>query len=368
LRICFFILNSFDYDSRARLICHDILARGWRLDIIATTGSSSTIFEGAPIYRIPQHSWPSRKYRFVEYNIKAAKIAASLKADIYHAVDLDTLWAASRAAEKTHGRLLYESRELYTELLALEGRSLVKAFWRNLEHQLIRDADSVVTINSAIAKELSRRYAIPEPPVVMNVAAKVPQVKPVDLRREFNLDCKRILIYQGILRPGQGILRAVDIISELPDTGLVYFGDGPLRPDIERKAAKLGIEDRISFAGMVPSEKLPAYTAGADAGLLLMEPVALNNRLALPQKLFQYISAGVPPIVTSLPCLKEIVEKDNLGLVLNETPSPEDSGRIAAFLNDKLGAVSANCIEAAKIYCWDIEGQKLIRIYESLVK
>jgi glycosyltransferase involved in cell wall biosynthesis len=368
LRICFFILNSFDYDSRARLICRDILSRGWQLDIIATVGANSTNFEGAPIHRIHQHSWPSRKRRFIEYNLKAAKIARSLKADIYHSVDLDSLWAAERAARKTHGKLLYESRELYTELLALEGRSLVKAIWRNLENRLIQKADAVVTINSAIAKELSKRYSIPEPFVVMNVAAGIPDGEPIDLRKEFNLDCKQILVYQGILRPGQGILRALDLLAQLPDTGLVYIGDGPLRIEIEKRAAELRIQNRIRITGMVESDKLAAYTSGSDAGFLLMEAGALNNRLALPQKIFQYISAGVPPIVSALPCLNEIVRKDNLGLVLSETVTSDDGNRVKEFLNAGLKLAAENCLAARDKYCWKIEGRKLLQIYESLIK
>jgi glycosyltransferase involved in cell wall biosynthesis len=366
LRICFFILNVFDYDSRARLICHDILSKGWQLDIIATTGGRLANFEGAPIHAIPQHSWPSPKRRFIEYNIKAARVAASLKADIYHAVDLDTLWAAARASRKTGGKLIYESRELYTELLALNGRSIAKAVWRNLERRLIHRANAVITINSAIADELTRRYAIPEPVIVLNVAARTDSVKPIDLRKQFDLDCKYILIYQGILRPGQGILRAINMLAQFPDIGLVFIGDGPLRDDIMQKSSLLGLQNKIRFAGMIAPDQLAAYTAGADAGLLLMEPAAINNRLALPQKLFQYIAAGIPPIVTDLPCLREIVEKDKLGLILPERPTSADGSLLTDFLNDGLKSAARNCLGVKDKYCWEIEGSKLLKIYESL--
>jgi glycosyltransferase involved in cell wall biosynthesis len=366
LRICFFILNVFDYDSRARIICHDILSQGWQLDIIATSGGKLTNFEGAPIHAIPQNTWPSAKRRFIEYNIQAAKIASSLKADIYHAVDLDTLWAAASASKKNGGKLVYESRELYTELLALQGRPIVKAIWRNLERRLIHRADTVVTINSAIADELARRYDIPKPTVVMNVAARTESVQPIDLRKRFDLDCKYILIYQGILRPGQGILRAIDLLVQTPEIGLVFIGDGPMRNEIIRKSENLSIQNRIRFAGMVDPDQLAAYTAGADAGLLLMEPLAMNNRLALPQKLFQYIAAGVPPIVSDLPCLKEIVEKNKLGLVLPERESSMDCGLLTNFLRNSLKSAADNCKTAKDKYNWEIEGGKLLEIYESL--
>ncbi len=368
MRICFFILNPFDYDTRARLICHDILANGWKLDIIATTGSDTTNFEGAPIHRIPQHVWPSRKRRFIEYNIRAASIARTLDADIYHAVDLDTLWAAYKAARKNHRKLLYESRELYTEQLTLNGRNLVKTVWRILERRLIHEADAVVTINMPIAKELVQRYSIKQPEVVLNVAASLPDTSPIDFRKEYKLDSRFILIYQGILRPGQGIIRAIELTADLPHVGLVIVGDGPLRGEIERRIAGMKIENRVRLTGMVPPGKLISYTMGADAGLLLMEAAALNNRLALPQKLFQYISAGVPPIVTSLPCLREIVKKDDLGLVLDEKPSISDQRLVSEFLNLKLKNASQRCVSVRDKYSWQSEGLKLIHVYESLMK
>ena len=366
MRICFFILNIFDYDSRAQLICHDILSRGWQLDIIAAAGGRLADFEGAPIHAVAQATWPTRKRRFVEYNIRAAKIASRLNADIYHAVDLDTLWAAARAARNTGGQVLYESRELYTELLALANRPIIKGIWRMLERRLIHKARAVITINSAIAAELARRYDIAAPHVIMNAAKKIWAGGSIDLRKKFELNCKYILIYQGILRPGQGILRALDILANLPEAGLIFIGDGPLKEEISRKAAQLAIGQRIRFAGLVAPDELGAYTAGADAGLLLMEPLALNNRLALPQKLFQYIAAGVPPIVTALPCLQQIVKDCNLGLVLPEVVTDSDSRMVYEFLENSRKAAAINCNRAKDKYCWEIEGKKFTQIYESI--
>lgn len=368
MRICLFILNSFDYDSRAQLICRDILANGWRLDIIATSDGRLDQFEGAPIHKISQPTWPSRKRRFIEFNLKATAIGKALKADIYHAVDLDTLWAAVRAAEKNQAKLVYESRELYTELLALSNRPVVKALWRSLEKRLIKKADAIVTVNAAIASELAQRYDVAIPSVILNVAQPPEKSAPFDLRGKFGIKTKFILIYQGVLRPGQGLWRSLDILNLFPDASLVLVGDGPLKTELGKKAALLAIADRVHFAGKVPPDELLNYTAGADAGLLLMEPRALNNRLALPQKLFQYISVGVPPIVTDLPCLRQIVKDDNLGLVLPELHSPEDVNICRAFLERHLSEASQACQKAALKYNWEIEGKKLIGIYRKLVQ
>jgi len=368
LRICFLIINPFDFDSRARLICRDIIKAGYNLDIITTGGDDPKTFDGAVIHRLPQHTRFFRQRRFIEFNLKAANIAGKLKPDIVHAVDLDTLWAAVAAAKKYGGKVVYEARELYTELLALRNRPIVKWFWRKLEKRLIHKADCIVTINHSIAGELSKRYIIKDPTVVMNVAGSASIDRPIDIRQKFNLTQKFVLIYQGVLRPGQGIDRALRTIQGINDAGILFVGDGPYRTKIDEMARQLNIEDKVRFAGVVPPDQLPAYTAGADAGLLLMEATALNNYLALPQKLFQYIMAGTPPIVSDLPELKRVVEDDNLGLVLKDDSSTGAAKAISAFLQKELAKSAQNCHKVKSKYNWELEGKKLMDIYRGLAE
>jgi len=368
LRICFLILNPFDYDSRARLICRDILEAGYELDVIATGGDYSKTFNGVIIHRIPQNTKFFRQRRFIEFNLKAADIAGKLKPDIIHAVDLDTLWAAVTAARRSGGKVVYEARELYTELLALHKRPIVKWFWRNLEKRFIHKVNRVVTINHSIAGELTRRYKIKEPAVVMNVAEAVSIGRPINIREKHDLSCKYVLIYQGILRPGQGIARALRAIKEITEAGILFVGDGPYRVKIEEIARHMNIEDRVRIAGMVSPDQLTAYTAAADAGLLLMESTALNNYLALPQKLFQYIMAGTPPIVTDLPELGRVVADDNLGLVLKSCSTNEDAKAICDFLRKELVRSAQNCHKVKSKYSWELEGKKLMDIYRGLAE
>jgi glycosyltransferase involved in cell wall biosynthesis len=366
LRICFLILNPFDYDSRARYICEDIIASGWQLDIIATVGGEMSSFEGAKIHRLPQPIKPFRQRRFIEYNWRAAALAKELKADIYHAVDLDTLWAACRAAKFNHAELVYESRELYIEQLALEGRLPVKLFWKALEKKLIKKADAVVTINESIAGELADRYGIKKPLVIPNVPRLPESLTPIDLRRLFNLNSKYIFVFQGILRPGQGIIRILKAVSRIDDVSLVFVGEGTYKSEIESWSTELGIIERIRFAGKIAPDRLLDYTAGGDAGVLLLEPVALNNYYALPQKLFQYIAAGVPPIVSDCPELRRVVENDHLGLVLEDGDVRDDVIAIEEFLKNRLESSAKACHIARAKYDWAEEGKKLIGLYKDL--
>jgi glycosyltransferase involved in cell wall biosynthesis len=369
LKVAYFILNSFDVDSRARLEVETINQMGHKVDIIVTEGASSTKHLGCPIHRIGQRRWPSRKIRFIQYNLAAALIGMRLRADIYHAVDLDTLAAAFWAARKTGGRIIYEARELYTELEPLRGRKVIRSFWQSLERRLIGKVDRVVTINESIAMELCGRYGIEKPAVIRNVAGAPKSLNPRDLKAQYGIpEDNKILIYQGVLRRGQGLMKQLDILRLLNGVSMVFVGDGPLESDLKEKTSRLALNDRVIFAGRVAPDELLSYTASADAGMLLMEGVALNNRLALPQKLFQYLSAGIPQIVSSMPEMSRFVKEQGTGIVVSSDDPVGAAAEIAGFISDheRFNMARENCRKSAATINWETESARWIEIYKEL--
>jgi glycosyltransferase involved in cell wall biosynthesis len=369
LKVAYLILNSFDVDSRARMEVETIVRMGHQVDIVVTVGAETSEYLGFPIHRIAQLTWPSRKIRFVQYNLKAALLGMKLKADIYHAVDVDTLAAAFWAARKTGGKVIYEARELYTELEPLRGRAMVRSFWGNLEKRLIGRVARVVTINDSIADELCRRYQIKKPDVIRNVARTPDNIHPVDLRANFGIPGDhKIIVYQGVLRHGQGLLNQLDILPYLDRVVMMFIGDGPIELALREKASSLNIDDRVVFAGRVDPDELMNYTVSADAGILLMEDIALNNRLALPQKLFQYLSAGIPQIVSPMPEISRFVREEKTGVVVPLEDPHGAAGTIAGLIFDEnlYSAVKENCRESSARNNWEIESTKWVEIYKDL--
>lgn len=342
---------------------------GHQVDIIVTVGAETREYLGFPIHRIAQLTWPSRKIRFVQYNLKAAFIGIKLKADIYHAVDVDTLAAAFWAAGRTGGKVIYEARELYTELEPLRGRNLVRSFWGNLEKRLIGRAARVVTINDSIADELCRRYQIRKPDVIRNVARTPDNIQQIDLRAKFGIpDDYKIIVYQGVLRRGQGLFYQLDILPYLDRVVMMFIGSGPIESVLKEKASSLNVDNRVIFAGRVEPDELLNYTASADAGILLMEDIALNNRLALPQKLFQYLSAGIPQIVSPMPEISRFVKDEKTGVVVSLEDPREAANAIAKLIFDAnlYSAVKENCRKSSSKNNWETESTKWIEIYKDL--
>ncbi len=141
----------------------------------------------------------------------------------------------------------------------------------------------------------------------------------------------------------------------------MIVGAGPLNDELKALSEKLGIINRVKFIGQVTPSDLPNYTAGADAGLLLMEDVALNNRLALPQKLFQYLVAGIPQIVSPMPEIAGFVEAEQTGLIIEPSQKDEAAEKIKSLMNDseRLNRIKKHCLDVAERHNWDMESRIL---------
>jgi glycosyltransferase involved in cell wall biosynthesis len=371
MKIAYFILNSFEFDTRARLEVETLSKLGYDIDLIVTVGAEADEYLGHKFHRIKQYRWPSSKIRFLQYNFFAAEIGAKLKADIYHAVDADVLTAAHRAAVKTGGKLIYEARELYTELEPIKGRKTVKAIWEAVEKKYIGKADYVYTINHSIADELSKRYGITKPDVIRNVAKLPEKLDPVNLHEKYNIpESFKIIIYQGVIRSGQGLMYSLDIVKNIENAVLIMLGSGHLEDSLKEKIALLDLENKVILPGRVPPEVLLNYTAGADVGLLLMEDVALNNKLALPQKVFQYLVAGIPQIVSPMPEIAGFVKSENTGLVVPLDDSQKAAELIKELLydNNRIIELKDNCVKSSEVNNWDVEAKKLEDIYKRFEK
>ena len=101
-------------------------------------------------------------------------------------------------------------------------------------------------------------------------------------------------------------------MAELPAAHLVFLGSSPFsgyEDGLREQAAAAGLADRVHFLPSVPLERLLEHTADADVGVSLLQDTCENHRLALPNKVFEYVAAGVPVVVSDLPELTRLVER-----------------------------------------------------------
>ncbi len=101
----------------------------------------------------------------------------------------------------------------------------------------------------------------------------------------------------------------------------------------------------------MPLKQLLAHTAEADVGVTLLQDTCENHRLALPNKLFEYIAAGVPVVASALPEIERLVDRYGIGWCVAPDQPQALAGRIRqalavrgdADLKRRLQPPPANC-------------------------
>jgi glycosyltransferase involved in cell wall biosynthesis len=296
----------------------------------------------------------------------------SLKPDVVHVHDTDTLAVGVRLKRDTRAFLVWEANELFPEMLVANRKavsSFVLAYWRNIERTSVEHVDAVITVGDALAAELKRRFPV-SPVVVRSVPDLVPMVDRHLLREHLGLPEEAvILLYQGLINHGRGIEQVIDILEHVPGVHFVFQGTGPTLDSVLRYAAASRSSSRIHYAGCVPTHELHKWASGADIGDLLLENTSLNNYLAAPNKLYQYLIAGIPVLASDFPEIAAVVDEGPAGMVADPL-NPEAMVRALAQLaedTDLRATMGARARELAEArYNWGIEKQKLIALYDEL--
>ncbi len=298
---------------------------------------------------------------------RMTRAALAAPADVYHAHDLTTLGPALRAARRTGARLIYDAHELYTELSGLGDGE--RRRWARLERRLIGEADAVIVPSPSRGDALVERYGIAQPVVVMNCPPRGPVPDPAasplaGVRRGGEL----VLVYAGGFIAGRGLENLIAAVRMLPVTRLVMIGWGPLDGELRALAERWGMTERVTFLGPVDPDDVVAVTAGGDVGLAPYLPVGLNNVLAAPNKLFEYLHAGLAVAASDLPDIRRIVTENEVGELFDAAdPSSIAAAvrRVTAF-PDRLRKLRASAAAAAGRFTWEAQAGVLLDVYERL--
>jgi glycosyltransferase involved in cell wall biosynthesis len=306
------------------------------------------------------------------------QLAQGLDVDVIHVHDLEALPAAVsiRDAMQARGlrpRLIYDSHELFPES---ELGFAFRRYWTRVEKRYIRAADRIITVNHSIAGEIAARYDVPLPDVLMNSVPEMGSRISVDFAAfaalfgttPERLAAKRLVIYQGSLRRHLNVENLVRAMAHTSDqVMLLMIGQGVLEATVVKLIARHA-RGRVLRAPWIDPNTLLAYTRHAHLGVIPYLATCLNNMLATPGKLFEYLEAGVPICANRLPEVERIVQAGRFGACYDFT-TPR---KIAAAITDALARSDAGNFpgirdETAKApYRWPAHVHSLLRIYESL--
>jgi glycosyltransferase involved in cell wall biosynthesis len=153
------------------------------------------------------------------------------------------------------------------------------------------------------------------------------------------------------------------------DAILLIIGSGDVIGILRQMSLDFKLENKVKFIGKVPFEKLLQYTQHADLGLTLDKDTNINYRYSLPNKLFDYIHAGVPILASDLVEIKKIIFQYSIGDCIENHNPKHIADKINHILNDEatLQLWKKNTKIAAADLNWEHEELQLIAVYKQFL-
>jgi glycosyltransferase involved in cell wall biosynthesis len=194
-----------------------------------------------------------------------------------------------------------------------------------------------------------------------------------DIKYEDNPDIKpsheKIILYQGSVNKGRGLELVIKSMQYIDDVRFRIIGDGDISDDLKNLVKKLQLESKVLFTGRIPPDELIWHTVQADIGISLEENLGMNYYYALPNKLFDYISAGIPVVVSDFPEMGVLVRKYDIGIATLISDARELASLFKSMLDDpaRIQKWKSNLRKAATELCWENEEKKLLDFYRNII-
>lgn len=373
MKVVNLVLNNFKNDSRVLKTAKTLDKSGYDVKVVALHDAGlkeKDNVENIRVHRIKlvTRNLPKIKLfqliKLLEFIFRFIRLYR--KADTIHCNDLDGLLVGvlcKFTRKKLH--LIYDTHEFASNDVPYESKISQKIKYV-LERILIRFAEQVITVSESIAVAYSDLYKIPKPHVVHNCPQYVEQSRHNLFRDKFAIrDDQTIFLYQGGFGPGRGIEILLDVFSQFTTDKniLVFMGYGILESEILNKAENF---KTIFFHEAVPPSILLDYTSSADFGVIFYEDSCLNHRFCLPNKLFEYLMAGVPVITSQLLEIQRLVESQNIGVVAFDNTASGFREAVMSSIGRDVELMSNNVRRIRKKFCWENQEKVLLTVYSTM--
>jgi len=385
-KVLVIVLNSFTHDSRVLRQTVAFSSAGYETNVFALHDGDLPLRENQPTYHLRRFKLTTKRwskhnviqlFKYAECAVRMTFAGARLRPNAVHANDLNALPIGYFVAKLTRAKLVYDSHELWSDAA---HRSSIKPWIFNigirLEKFLARRANAVMTPSPSYASRMAEAMNIPLPFVVRNV----PMARVLDQTAKRRASLRQvlavardipILLHIGQIARGRGLETLLVAMTEVHAPALlVFLGNGEPRylSALKSKADDLGIRARVCFLPPVAPDEVCNLSADATIGVTMIESICLSYKLTLPNKIFEYLQAGLPVVVSNIPEMERIVRTYRVG----ETVTENNASLLAQTLNrmlsspDILARYRENAASAAKQLNWEKEQQVFLSVYQAL--
>jgi glycosyltransferase involved in cell wall biosynthesis len=382
-KVLILVLNPFTNDSRVLRQTISLSHAGYQAVVFALHETGLPVTEGLNTcvvrrFILASRPWSKRNIvqliKYLECVFRMTLAGIRLKPQVVHANDVNTLPIGYIISRLTSAKLIYDSHELWSD--PAHRPSLKRWIFQagvKMEKYLAHRADAVMTPSPSYAKQMARTLGISQPVVIRNV--------PIARRRDDSITDETlheklglapgtpIILHVGQIARGRGIETVIAAMKDVrKDAVLVFLGATASAYLDHLNAIGSHLNDRMFFLPPVIPSDVCRVSADATVGVTMIESICLSYHLTLPNKIFEYLQAGLPIVVSDIPEMANIVNKHAVGRVVPEG----DSKSFANTINDLLDSPSIlseyrkNVSAISEEFTWENEEKAFLNLYRKL--
>jgi glycosyltransferase involved in cell wall biosynthesis len=323
------VISDLITDYRVHKICQTLHNEGYRVLLIGSCHKQSI--------GLKERDYQTHRIRLVfrksvlfyaEFNIRLFFWLLAHKADIYLGNDLDVMPGTQLSAFVWRKPLVYDSHEYFLGMAGMDQKPLRRHIWKAVEKILFHRVKYAYTVCDSV-RNLYRRDYNKKLTVVRNLPFRdnnhlelTPEERDwialTDKKIPVN---KRIIILQGAgLNAHRGVEELIFSMLFLDGARfhLLIVGGGDIFPSLEKIVFQNNLQEKITLIPKVPFNVLDHFTRQAHLGLSIDKPSVINHRYSLPNKLFEYLHAGVPVLASRLVEQERIINHYNVGTYIED--------------------------------------------------
>ena len=327
-RIIVSVINDLTTDQRVAKVCSSLKTLGFDVLLVGRKYKNSI-----PLNRNYQTHRMNTFFKkgmlsYVEFSIRLFFFLFFKKKHILLANDLDTLLSNFLISKIQNKKLVYDSHELFLEVPELINRPKKQSIWQKIETYILPKLKNTYTVCQSIADYYNTKYqtnfkVVRNLPVLNNVQSN-DVINHNSIENQLKAKDKRLktIIYQGAINVGRGLELMIDTMQYLDNCQFIIVGDGEITKEIKQLINHKKMNNKVFLLGKKTPLELKEITPQADLGISIEEDLGLNYHFVLPNKLFDYIHANIPVLVSDLPEMKQIILDYKVGEVI-QNRSPE---------------------------------------------
>lgn len=372
MRVCDVVLNSVWFDPRVRKQLKEYKRQGietyavgyhcprYDEEKVASMTVPTKIVKLSDKYIGAMGSLWKKLYRERLKNKALTEAILETEPDVIHANDFTVLVACYKAAKKRKCVLIYDSHEICAVNFIQSVNRLYGKYVRFMEKRICKKVNVMVCVSNAASEYFASEYHMKAPMVVTNCALADEIVVSEEKNDGFEL------INHGQFYEGRGydiMVEASQLLSSYPEIQLAMRGYGRLEQGLRKRATELQAKN-IRFYPAVRVEELIPEAAKSRVGIAITQPINLNFKLSVSNKLFEYAAAGLPVIMSDIPEHRYLNEKYDFGLILKEdTPEALAEAAIKLYSDHALyERLKNNAIKLSHEVNWETEFGRLIEL------